>query len=107
VAVRVPAIDQYGQIIDAYVSARRDPPRSARRFFTSKLRAHGEPAEVATDRAPALRAAIEGLMPAAFHNAARCANMHELQGARPTTAPSHRPEEQPCPAKLSTLRVSD
>lgn len=31
-------------------------------------RAHGEPVEVVTDRAPALRAAIGGLMPAAFHN---------------------------------------
>jgi transposase, IS6 family len=61
------AIDQHGQIIDVYVSARRDT-RAARRFFATALRTHGEPVEVVTDRAPALRAAIEGLMPAAFHN---------------------------------------
>ena len=32
------------------------------------------PVEVVTDRAPALRAAIEGLMPAAFHNTEQYAN---------------------------------
>ena len=34
------AIDQYGQIIDVLVSARRDL-RAARRFFATTLRAHG------------------------------------------------------------------
>jgi IS6 family transposase len=67
------AIDQYGQIIDVYVSARRDT-RTARRFFETALRAHGQPTEIVTDRAPALRAAIEDLMPAAFHNTERYAN---------------------------------
>jgi transposase, IS6 family len=52
------AVDQHGQIIDVFVSARRDL-RAARRFFSAALRAHGEPVEVVTDRAPALRAAIE------------------------------------------------
>ena len=67
------AVDQYGQIIDVLVSVRRDL-RAARRFFARARRAHGEPVEVVTDRAPALRAAIEGLMPAAFHNTERYAN---------------------------------
>jgi transposase-like protein len=67
------AIDQYGQIIDVFVSPRRDT-RSARRFFETALGAHGEPAEIVTDRAPALRAAIEELMPAAFHNTEQYAN---------------------------------
>ncbi len=67
------AIDQYGQIIDVYVSPRRDT-RAARRFFTTALRAHGQPAEVVTDRAPALRAAIDELTPAAFHNTEQYAN---------------------------------
>jgi transposase, IS6 family len=67
------AVDQYGQIIDVLVSTRRDL-RAARRFFATALRAHGEPAEVVTDRAPALRAAIEGLIPAAFHNTEQYAN---------------------------------
>ena len=56
-----------------WVSAKRDL-RAARRFFTRALRAHGEPVEVVTGRAPALRAAIEGLMPAAFHNTEQYAN---------------------------------
>ena len=67
------AVDQHGQIIDVYVSAKRDF-LAARRFFARALRAHGEPVEVVTDRAPALRAAIEGLMPAAFHNTEQYAN---------------------------------
>src|SRR5437588_5371094 len=36
------AIDQYGQIIDVYVSQRRDI-RAARRFFATVPRDHGEP----------------------------------------------------------------
>jgi transposase-like protein len=67
------AIDQYGKIIDVYVSAKRDT-RAARQFFRSALDAHGEPVEVVTDRAPALRAAIEELMPAVFHNVEQYAN---------------------------------
>lgn len=48
------AVDQHGQVIDVYVSPRRDIPR-ARRFFTVALRSHGNPGEVITDRAPASR----------------------------------------------------
>jgi transposase, IS6 family len=61
------AVDQHGQIIDVYVSTRRDTA-AARRFFDTALGAHPEPVEVVTDRAPALRAVIEELIPAAFHN---------------------------------------
>jgi IS6 family transposase len=61
------AVDERGQVIDVYMSSRCDF-LAARRCFARALRAHGEPVEVVTDRAPALRAAIEGLMPAAFHN---------------------------------------
>jgi len=67
------AVDQYGQIIDVYVSARRDT-RAARRFFTTALDEHGKPAEVVTDRAPALRAAIDELIPDAFRNVAQYEN---------------------------------
>ncbi len=67
------AIDRYGQVIDVYVSPRRDI-RAARRFFASALGAHGEPAEVVTDRAPALARAIHELMPSAFHNTEQYAN---------------------------------
>jgi len=67
------AVDQHGQIIDVYVSDRRDT-RAARQFFTTALRAHGEPVEVVTDRAPALRAAITELMSGAFHDTEQYAN---------------------------------
>ena len=61
------AVDQYGQIIDVYISPRRDT-RAARQFCTTALDAHGAPTEVVTDRAPTLRAAIDELMPGTFHN---------------------------------------
>ncbi len=67
------ALDQDGQIIDVYVSARRDT-RAARRFFTTALRDHGEPAEVVTDRAWTLLTVVDELMPGAFHNTAQYAN---------------------------------
>ena len=67
------AVDQAGQIIDVYVSARRDF-LAGRRFFSRAIRAHGDPVEIVTDRAPALRAAIAGLTPAAFHNTEQYAN---------------------------------
>jgi transposase, IS6 family len=46
------AVDQHGQVIDVYVSTRRDIA-AARRFFTVALGDHGEPDEVVTDRAQA------------------------------------------------------
>jgi transposase-like protein len=67
------AVDQYGQIIDVYVSGSRDT-QAARRFFMTALRAHGEPAEVVTDRAWTLLAVVDELVPAAFHNTAQYAN---------------------------------
>ena len=67
------AVDQYGQIIDVYVSARRDTA-AARRFFATALGAHGEPAEITTDRAPALARAISELVPFALHDRTQYAN---------------------------------
>ncbi len=67
------AVDQYGQIIDVFVSAKRDT-RAARRFFATALGAHVEPAEVVTDRAWALGVVVEELMPGAFHNMEQYAN---------------------------------
>lgn len=49
------------------VSRRRDIA-SALRFFTTVLAAHRSPAEVITDRAPALANVTPDLIPAAFHN---------------------------------------
>ena len=67
------AVDQYGQIIDVYVSAKRDT-RAARRFFASAILAHGEPTEVVTDRAAPLGVVIDELLPGAFHNMEQYAN---------------------------------
>ena len=67
------AIDEHGQIIDVYISPRRDT-RAVEWFFTRALDAHDAPMEIVTDRAPALRAAIDELIPAAFHNTERYAN---------------------------------
>ena len=66
------AVDQYGQVIDVFVSARRDI-RAARRFFAAALEAHGRPSEVITDRAWALLAVVEELLPDACHNTAQYA----------------------------------
>ncbi len=67
------AVDQHGQVIDVYVSQRRDIT-SARIFFTTALTAHGDPGEVITDRAPALANVIEDLVSAALHNTAQYEN---------------------------------
>jgi transposase, IS6 family len=67
------AIDQYGQIVDIYVSPRRNI-EAARQFFTTALRDHGEPAEVVTDRAWTLLAVVDELLPGAFHNTEQYAN---------------------------------
>ena len=67
------AVDQRGQVIDVYVSQRRDIA-SARAFFTAALNFHGEPTEVITDRAPALANVVESLIPAALHNTGQYEN---------------------------------
>jgi IS6 family transposase len=67
------AVDQHGQVIDIYVSARRDIP-AARKFFTAAISAHGGPDEVVTDRAQALKHVIGELLPAVFHNTCQYAN---------------------------------
>ncbi len=61
------AVDQHGKVVDVLISRHRDIP-SARRFFTASLTAHGEPAEVITDRAAAPANVIDELIPAAIGN---------------------------------------
>jgi len=67
------AIDQYGQVIDVLVSTKRDV-KAATRFFSTAIRAHGEPAEVTTDRSPALARTIVELLPATHHDTTQYAN---------------------------------
>ena len=68
------AIDQFGQVIDVFVSSWRDT-KAAHRFFeraigTTKI----APAEVTTDQAPVYPAVLEELVPAAWHRTDRYAN---------------------------------
>jgi transposase-like protein len=66
------AIDQFGQVIDVFVSARRDA-NAARRFFEQALRTTSvAPAEIVTDQAPMYPAVLEELLPASWH----CTDQH-------------------------------
>jgi transposase, IS6 family len=67
------AVDEQGQVIDFFVSRKRDT-KAARRFFTNAIGRHGAPVEVTTDRAPALARAITELLPFALHDTTRYAN---------------------------------
>ena len=67
------SVDPWGQVIDVFVSPRRNIA-AARTFFTTALAAHGEPDEVVTDLAQGLETVIEELIPDAFHNTDQYAN---------------------------------
>ena len=67
------AVDGYGQVIDVYVSVRRDSG-AARTLFATAIVGHGEPEEVVTDRAAALANVIEDLWPRALDNTVKYAN---------------------------------
>jgi transposase-like protein len=62
------AVDQFGQVIDVFVSAHRDGT-AARRFFQQAIGTTTvTPAEVTTDKAPVYPAVLEELLPAAWHH---------------------------------------
>src|SRR5512133_368777 len=68
------AIDQFGQVIDVFVSPYRDAG-AARRFFEPAMGATKvTPIEVTTDQAPVYPAVLEELLPAAWHRTDRYAN---------------------------------
>jgi IS6 family transposase len=68
------AIDQFGQVIDVFVSQRRDAT-AARRFFERAVGATKRtPVEVVTDKAPTYPAVLEELLPAAWHRTDQYAN---------------------------------
>ncbi len=67
------AVDQYGQVIDVFVSRKRDTA-AATRFLATAITAHGEPGEVTTDKAQALAKVIRKLVPAARHDTTQYAN---------------------------------
>jgi len=68
------AIDQFGQLIDVFVSARRDAD-AADRFFQQAIgSSRVRPVEVTTDRAPVYPAVLDALLPAAWHRTDQYAN---------------------------------
>ena len=67
------AVDQNGQVIDVYVSKKRDTA-AATRFFMVATAAHGEPVEVTTDKSPVLAKTIRELVPGAHHDTTQYAN---------------------------------
>ncbi len=74
VALRLPRRRSTRQIIDVFVSPRRNIA-SAKSFFRRALDAHREPDEVVTDLAQARETTIEELIPNAFHNTEQYANI--------------------------------
>jgi transposase, IS6 family len=67
------AIGQHGQVIDVFLSARRDLA-AARRFSAGALRAGAVPAEVTTGRAPVDPRVPEELVPSALPTVQQYAN---------------------------------
>ena len=68
------ARDQFGQVVDVWLSPRRDAV-AARRFFANAMKSTGTaPAEVVSDRARIYPAVLDELLPGAFHNLERYAN---------------------------------
>ena len=68
------AIDQFGQVIDVFVSPRRDTA-AARRFFERAIgTTRVTPIEVTTDRAAAYPAVLDDLLPATWHRTDQYAN---------------------------------
>jgi transposase, IS6 family len=67
------AVDQNGQVIDVFLSKRRDL-KAATSFFVAAIDSHGEPSEITTDRAHALVRVVVELLPGALHDTAQYAN---------------------------------
>ena len=67
------AVDQKGQVIDVFLSKRRNL-KAATTFFAAAIDCHGEPTEITTDRAHALVRVVVELLPAALHDSTQYAN---------------------------------
>jgi transposase-like protein len=68
------AIDQFGQVIDVFLCARRDADAASRFFQQAIGSTRVRPVEVTTDRAPVYPAVLEALLPAAWHRTEQYAN---------------------------------
>jgi transposase-like protein len=68
------AIDQVGQVIDIFVSARRDTT-AARRFFQQAIKiTKVQPVEIITDKAATYPMVLDELVPTAWHRTEQYAN---------------------------------
>jgi IS6 family transposase len=67
------AVDQHGQVIDVYVSKRRNIP-AATRFFEMMLAGRDRPKEVTTDLAAPLLRVVDELLPDVLHDTTQYAN---------------------------------
>ena len=67
------AVDQRGQVIDVFVSRRRNIA-SARRFFETMLEGRERPREVTTDLAAPLLRVVDELLPEVLHDTTQYAN---------------------------------
>jgi transposase, IS6 family len=62
-------VDRYGQVIDVFISSRRDIP-AVRRLSAATVHGHGERCGVITDRAGAFLGVVDELLSGVFHNTA-------------------------------------
>jgi transposase-like protein len=67
------AVDQHGQVIDVYVSRRRNVA-AATRFFETMLVGRDRPREVTTDLAAPLLRVVDELLPEVLHDTRQYAN---------------------------------
>jgi transposase-like protein len=68
------AVDQFGQVVDVFVSRQRDAA-AAHRFFEGAMGASKvTPVEVTTDKAPVYPAVLEERLPSAWHRTEQYAN---------------------------------
>jgi transposase-like protein len=67
------AVDQYGQVIDVFVSKRRNVA-AATRFFETMLAGRDRPREVTTDLAAPLLRVVDELLPEVLHDTTQYAN---------------------------------
>ena len=68
------AIDQFGQVIDVFVSLRRDITAAHRFFERAIATTKVAPVEVVTDRAATYPVVLDELLPAAWHRTEQYAN---------------------------------
>jgi IS6 family transposase len=67
------AVDQHGQVIDVYVSKRRNVA-AATKFFNSLLTGRERPTDVTTDLAAPLLRVVDDLLPEVLHDTTQYAN---------------------------------